>query len=296
MSATIHLTLFLVLAVVILPGREEVVSPAIDSALEAESPEEPLERAAVPQEFTASPGGSTGLAHWNSPVSIPDATEVPVALAPSDPLPEREDEALWPSSDELSQSILGRQLAGLGGGRGSGGGSGSGEGGQRFFDTVAEGKRFVYVLDCSGSMKEPHSEARSRFERLKIELVRAIGSLPASSEFFVIFFNTHAVPMPAKSLQPATVPNKRKYLEWVARIPGGGGTDPREALQQAFGMKPDVVHLLTDGQFDDDLPEDIRRLDSAGVVIHTYCLGDRAGEEILRRIAQSHQGIYQFVP
>src|SRR4029077_18740700 len=167
----------------------------------------------------------------------------------------------------------------LGGGFGRGVGDGHRNGsGSQFFELEPAGTKCVYVIGGSGSMTEPHSEARTRLERVKIELGRSIGGLPDEMEFFVIFFNRLAVPMPAEKLQPATLANKTKYLDWCAKVRGGGGTDPRAALKRALELQPDVIYLLTDGVFDYDVAGEVTKLNTRGVSIHTFCFGDAAGE------------------
>jgi hypothetical protein len=128
-----------------------------------------------------------------------------------------------------------------------------------------------------------------------MELVRSIGNLPDEMEFFVIFFNRVAVPMPAEKLQPATLGNKRKYLEWCMKVRGGGGTDPSEALKKALELKPDVIYLLTDGVFKDDAVREVTKLNTRGVSIHTFCFGDSAGETVLNEIASKNGGTYKFI-
>lgn len=205
-----------------------------------------------------------------------------------------------PSARDLGESALGTKFGkglSLGGGIGNGVGDGVGNGsGSQFFELETAGTKFVYVLDGSGSMTEPHSEARTRLERVKIELIRSIGGLPEQMEFFVIFFNRFSVPMPAEKLQPASLANKRKYLEWCMKVKGGGGTDPRAALKQALDLQPDVIYLLTDGVFDDDAVAEVTRQNTRGVSIHTFCFGDAAGENLLKNIADKNNGTYKFVP
>ncbi len=209
-------------------------------------------------------------------------------------------EARLPPTDDLSVSVLGKKVGkgiALGGGFGSGVGDGQGNGsGTQFFEIATAGTKFVYVLDGSGSMTEPHSEARTRLDRVKIELVRSIGGLPEDMEFFVIFFNRVSVPMPAEKLQPATLANKRKYLEWCVKVKGGGGTDPRAALKYALELKPDVIYLLTDGVIKDNVATEVSKLNTRGASIHTFCFGDASGEALLKEIAQENNGIYKFIP
>jgi len=205
-----------------------------------------------------------------------------------------------PPKGELVASALGKKIGKgftLGGGLGKGIGEGQGDGsGSQFFELKTAGTKFVYVLDGSGSMTEPHTEARNRLERVKMELVNSIGGLSEEMEFFVIFFNTIAVPMPAEKLQPATLGNKRKYLEWCVKIRGGGGTDPSEALKKALELNPHVIYLLTDGVFKDEAVKEVTKLNTRGVSIHTICFGDAKGEAVVKEIARRNGGMYTFIP
>ena len=205
-----------------------------------------------------------------------------------------------PPTADLAVSTLGKKLGkglALGGGFGSGVGDGEGNGsGSQFFELATAGTKFVYVIDGSGSMTEPHKEARSKLDRVKIELIRSIGGLPFEMEFFVVFFNNHAVPMKAKSLQPATGDNKQRHLEWVAKVQGGGNTDPRDALKLALELRPDVIYLLTDGVFDPKVVAEVTKLNTQKVSIHTICFGNASGESLLRDIARKNNGTYQFIP
>jgi hypothetical protein len=209
-------------------------------------------------------------------------------------------EPLLPTARDLSVSALGLRkgkgfATGGGFGRGIGGGSGDGSGSQ-FFDVASAGTKFVFVLDGSGSMTEPHSEARTKLDRVKIELFRSILGMPDEMEFYVIFFNRFSVPMKAATLQPATPENKRKHLEWVAKVQGGGGTDPREALKLAFELEPDVIFLLTDGVFSPKVANHVQKYNTRGVAVHTICFGSTSGEVLLQDIARKNHGTYKFVP
>lgn len=205
-----------------------------------------------------------------------------------------------PSQDELAAFSLGTKLGkGLAVGGGSGGGVGDGEGngsGYQFFQLAAAGTKYVYVIDGSGSMTEPHKEDRTKLDRVKRELINSIGSLPFEMEFFVIFFNNHAVPMKAKTLQPATLDNKMKHLTWVAKIQGGGNTDPREALKMALALEPDVIYFLTDGVFDPKVADEVTKLNTHKVSIHTFCFTNDSGASMLQNIARKNNGTYKFIP
>lgn len=160
-----------------------------------------------------------------------------------------------------------------------------------FFGVKASGRRFVFVTDCSGSM------AGYPLEQLKAQLRASIGELPAEAEFFVVFFNHGAIPMPAANCVRATPANKTQYLAWVDAVMSDGGTDPSQAMIGALNLKPSVIFLLTDGEF---APEptllaisQLNRL--RRIKINTIAIGNRMAEPLLQRIAEENHGVYKFV-
>lgn len=188
---------------------------------------------------------------------------------------------------------------GIGAGGGPGGGSGTGEGGEGngkvgFFGTEAAGERFVFVVDCSGSM------TGDRFARACRELSRSLQSLNENQEFFIIFFSDRAIPM--YSPHPATEPVKANRLsrmkarKWIINRGPFGNTFPDEALTMALRMRPDVVFFLTDGEFAPTALEVCRRENTKKATIHTIAFGTRFGEQLLQAIADEHKGRYRFVP
>jgi hypothetical protein len=236
-SALVHFMILGLLAFVTLSNPRSPISYAVLAELAVPEPvvviDPPIQLPQIAATMRgSSAGGRPGIA---GPVAAGLETAPEQAaqrvVAPSSagqPLSPLDFEPRLPPAADLAVSALGTKLGkGLasGGGFGSGVGDGEGNGsGRQFFELATGGTRFVYVIDGSGSMTEPHREARSKLERVKIELIRSIGGLPVEMEFYVIFFNQNAVPMKAGSLQPATLGNKRKHLEWVAKIQGGGNT------------------------------------------------------------------------
>ncbi len=267
-------------------------APAIEPAIQPDTTR--------PSSAEGRPGETGPLAAGTESGRPPPPREATIPISASGTArPFAFDDRLPPAA-ELSQSALGTKLGkgyALGGGFGTGVGAGTVSGtGSQFFDLESAGTKFVYVLDGSASMTEPHSEARTRLERVKIELVRSIGGMPEDMQFFVIFFNRNSIPMPAEKLQPATLENKRKYLEWCARVKGGGATDPRPALKRALELQPDIIYLLTDGAFNPAAVEEVTKLNTRGVAIHAICFGDTAGESLLKSIARKNNGSYTFIP
>jgi hypothetical protein len=199
------------------------------------------------------------------------------------------------TNDLLAPSNLGAVVANAsptaGGGKGQGRGRGNGHGnGDTFFGLKADGRSFVYVLDCSLSMNHPHdSDAKTRFKRVKVELVTSIASLTPDQEFFIIFFNDQALTMPAERPVTALPEHQRHYLSWMLQLPAVGNTDPTEALQIAMRLRPDVIYFLTDGCFAHKANEILKSIRQTKTAIHTFSFEtpltgkERAGLELMRQ-------------
>lgn len=196
-------------------------------------------------------------------------------------------------SDDLSEevAVITPTRAGAGDDQADGAGAGHAFFGQQNVD----GQRVVYVLDGSQSMNHPHpSDARTRFGRVKLELLQSVRGMQSNQRFFVIFFNQHAIPMPAREL--IRVDESEPYLRWMARVSADGKTDPTEALLLALRLQPDVIYFLSDGGFRPEVVDEVARLNRNQVAIHTFCLSDREGEPLLRQIAAVNGGRYRFIP
>jgi hypothetical protein len=172
-----------------------------------------------------------------------------------------------------------------------------------FLGTVAEGRRFFFICDNSGSM------AGVKMAMLKNELATTLKSLKPESRFFITFFNSEAHPLPAKDWQQGErdVP---KALTWVAKMGVGGDTNPQSAFEQAFRAKPapDVIFFMTDGQIPAHIPARVRKLNQQQkpkVVVHTLLLDARTpqtmamglmgADVLLKQIAADSGGTYRQV-
>lgn len=172
----------------------------------------------------------------------------------------------------------------------------AGAGGQSagFFGVEAEGSRFVYIVDASGSMRG------DRFQRACAELVRSISELSSHQGFYVFFFNSVTYPLfypaAAPSLVPATDENKRRLVQWISQARADGDTYPKTALFTALAMRPDVIFVLSDGKFPERTVRRVTERNESKVVIHSIGFGKRAAEEVLQSLAQQNGGHYRFVP
>ena len=170
-------------------------------------------------------------------------------------------------------------------------GSGAAKGGTTsFFGLKARGTKFIYVVDCSGSMNG------RKLLAAKAELYRSINAYKSSMQFYIIFYNSNPNSMPGGELVSAAEANKRKAFNWVERISAGGGTNPAPAILAALELKPDAIWLLSDGLFSQQACDVIQQANTKNrVQIHTIAFHDNNGEAPLKRIAQENRGKYRFV-
>ncbi len=156
-----------------------------------------------------------------------------------------------------------------------------------FFGLRAEGKVFIFVVDRSGSMDDG-----DRLDRAKRELIRAIGAMQPPQRFQVIFYNDRATPMPGDLPKPANYPSRNQLARWLNRIVAEGGTDPRDAMALALGLRPDAVFLLSDGAFPEGTASAITALNRHKTPIHCVDLAGGAGGDDLKVIARDSGGQY----
>jgi hypothetical protein len=186
------------------------------------------------------------------------------------------------------------------GGHGTGTGSGIGPGnGPGFFGIIPSlTGNVVFVVDNSRSMNHPHdSPFKTRFRRVKFELLKSISEMQPTQRFYVVFFSHETTPMPARTLQSARPGHREPFMRWIGEAPPSGGpTDPRQALQLALQLQPDVICFLTDGEFPPGIARQLSRLQQDRTAIHTFAFGDTLGEETLKALAEHNRGEYRLVP
>lgn len=247
------------------------------------------------------------------------------------------EQSAWSTAD-LSRHVGGTskengaaRKPGSGTGDGDAAGDGSGNG---FFGETVDGRRFVFVLDCSRSMNHPHaSAAKTRFKRLKLELVRSVAAMSAEQEFFFVFFNDGPIAMPSTRPVPASIGAKQHYLSWMQTLKADGNTEPTTAMQIALRLQPDVIYFLTDGSFIHKTQLDLLRLPFGKTQLHTFAFeevfegnlleayrllidgerdaardtisstlgfrkAERAADSVgyLKRLAERHNGTFHLIP
>ena len=173
---------------------------------------------------------------------------------------------------------------------------GSGE--TSFFNVNAKGNRFVYVLDCSGSMSSDNAIRVARNE-----LLASLQQLDATQQFQVIFYNTRPLPMivdgNAQKMIYASDINRTLARQFIMSVQPDGGTQHLPALTMALQLNPDVIFFLTDAgsQLAAGELRDIERLNRKTVI---HCIEFGKGSEIsvdnfLKKLARQHHGSYRYM-
>jgi hypothetical protein len=214
-----------------------------------------------------------------------------------------------PVPDVASNDLDPVQAIGPGGGGkdfGSFEGLGDGRGGWGFF-RVRGGRRpdggdvskIVFVVDRSGSMTDS-------IDYVRFELKRSIGKLGEEKEFHVIFYSSGPpVEMPTRRLVNATDRNKQLAFEFIDGVIPQGETDPSKALERAFEVKPELIYLLTDGEFDKATVGLLKRLNrDQKITVHTIGFWSwrsrqdsdpPSGEEVMKIMADQNGGNYKAI-
>ena len=246
------LTIKVFQAVVMPIVREQVVvaesgleEQNVDGVLNAGFGGDPT-RAAAQDKFPDVPPDSKGLAEKKGP-----------DLNPRD---------LGGGSGESESALIARgpnTMLGAGGGLGAGkgdgigGGDGDGSGvlapfgipgggvGPRvgFIGRKDSAKKVAYVCDASGSMLD-------MFDSLRVEIRKSVDGLRPTQSFNVVFFQENQyLSVDKASLLMGNPENKRKTLDFLGNVVPRGTTDPIPALDAVSKMEPELIWLLTDGDF-----------------------------------------------
>ena len=165
--------------------------------------------------------------------------------------------------------------------------------GSDFFGIKSRGNEFVYVIDCSGSMRG------EKFARAKEELKNSIENLSETQSFSVLFFSDENFPMYFPNQSPGLVlgteNNKTKVEQWIDAFKTRGSTDPEESMLEALEYNPDVIYMLTDGAFASNIVDAISNANRNEVSINTIGFSESAQERNLKEIAQRNNGTYRKV-
>jgi len=164
-----------------------------------------------------------------------------------------------------------------------------------FMGVSGNAMKVVYLCDSSGSMM-------TKFDTLRQELQKAVDGLRPVQAFDIIFFSEDSYIAYDKQLMQAVPENKRKAYEFLEKTFCRGSSDPIPGLRAAFATNPQLIYMLTDGDFPNNnaVIEEIRKLNQGRqqkVKINTIAFGDRGEdyEKMLKQVADENGGMFKFV-
>ncbi len=297
-STLAHVVVLILLGAATLATKQPKDQMAFTSSA-TESSEETMETFAIEsnEPMDESDPVPTETAYEISTVGTMAITEVSMELPPA-PAPPTTSDLLSSSSSSLSSSAMKSlksdsnmksQFCGVDGG----------------------GSHFVYLVDSSGSMRDGFQSART-------ELLASIDQLKPDQRFYVVFFDEEpdymriSDPRVDESASVmATAENKRRLRTWAMNVEMNKGKAPYEILPFALLLRPDVIFLLSDGEFPVKIEEILREKnrqenlfgESGPIsIVHTIRYhgieGDtgRKAEETMIKIAKENGGQYRHVP
>ncbi len=297
-STLAHVVVLILLGAATLATKQPKDQMAFTSSA-TESSEETMETFAIEssEPMDENEPVPTETAYEVSTVGTMAITEVSMDLPPA-PAPPTTSDLLSSSSSSLSSSAMKSlksdsnmksQFCGVDGG----------------------GNHFVYLVDSSGSMRDGFQSART-------ELLASIDQLKPDQRFYVVFFDEEpdymriSDPRVDESASVmATAENKRRLRTWAMNVEMNKGKAPYEILPFALLLRPDVIFLLSDGEFPVKIEEILREKnrqenlfgESGPIsIVHTIRYhgiegeSGRKAEETMVKIAKENGGQYRHVP
>jgi hypothetical protein len=166
------------------------------------------------------------------------------------------------------------------------------------FGVKAEGAKFVYILDRSGSTNGKLLAAA------KAEILTSIEKIDDVHQFQLVVYNERP-----KAFNPAgpnghlafgTDANRAEVKKFLDSFEADGGTDHVAALSMAIRMRPDVIFLLTDGDKPVVSARELERIDriGPGIMIHTIQFGEGSHRDAngwMAKLARQSGGEYKYL-
>lgn len=207
------------------------------------------------------------------------------------------------SSDSLSRVVQASATSGIT----SGTGGNKTVPGAEFFGVKATGNLFIYVVDCSPSMRRENA-----FEAAKMEIARSLQSMKPSQRYYIYFFAKEIERMEAdlgveeEGPLHATKENITRTMQWLGRTRiQREGWPPNDVLTEAIALEPDGIFLLFDGDTRVDVAKhltkvnrtsDILRPNQPKSPIHVVHFFADQFANTMRQVAVENGGTYRFIP
>ncbi len=164
-------------------------------------------------------------------------------------------------STMVTDSLVGA-TAGAGAGGGAGGsGGGGGTSGMNFLGIQTQANRVLIMYDISTTVVNTANRVGTPFTKIREETLNSLDGLSINTYFGLVQFARNYAFF-QQELVPATDANRANAKEWLERWFGTEGSMPPgtpntvrggpgfiEVLNAAFKMNPDVIFVITDGNF-----------------------------------------------
>ncbi|MBL4699262.1 MAG: hypothetical protein JKX70_10555 [Phycisphaerales bacterium] len=185
-------------------------------------------------------------------------------------------------------------------------GAGTGDGAS-FFGLEAQGRRFAYIVDVSGSMNALTGDGEStRWELTRAELLRSITGLDEVADFFVVLYSSNPISLFGNTKWVRAEPSSKRLAgTGLFVISPAGGTKPIPAFSQVFSLdpEPDAIYFMTDGLVENDVPALIRQMNRRELIpIHCILFGElgdpnnaRGAKNKLTNIAKHSGGKFTHI-
>jgi len=152
----------------------------------------------------------------------------------------------------------------------------------------------VFVCEVSGSLAQ-------KFGRVRDEVAHELSSLTDDDRFEVICFQEQSCSLLFKDLADATSDAKSAAFKFLDEFNVRGETNPVPGLLKAFEFKPDLIVLLSDGDFPDNdnvlrfvaKREAVRRTKINAIAVISNRETDKPYADTMRQIADATGGVYR---
>lgn len=163
-------------------------------------------------------------------------------------------------------------------------GAGTGDGAS-FFGLEAQGRRFAYIVDVSGSMNALTGDGEStRWELTRSELLKSISGLDENADFYIVLYSSNPLSLFGTTQWVRAEPaNKRLAGSSLFGISPAGGTKPIPAFSQVFALEPepDAIYFMTDGLIENDVPALVRQMNRReDIPIHCILFGEPGAPQV----------------
>ncbi|WP_158975728.1 VWA domain-containing protein [Cellulophaga sp. L1A9] len=146
-----------------------------------------------------------------------------------------------------------------------------------------------------GLLGKQVSKEATKLGAVKRKLIPAIKGLPDGKKFVVFSFNND-VTKQATSFRIADNTTRTSSNIFVKNLKANGGTNTLEGLLEALSTyEVEEIVLMSDGlpnSGPDAVLDEIRKVNTNNIIIHTIAFGDDADLDFMRTLAQENNGTF----